>query len=167
MNYVERITTWLNDANAGQARRAYLGLPVNDEPLNVKTMSSVRLEQLEWRLGVRYFHVHHGDVECSVFLTDIKRGLISPRTTFPRVHDVWSPSYSVAECEACRRRVGVLCTCADNALTNGGPRALCELCFKQLYPSGVTPSSATVLKYSVWRDQDDLSVGHQKNDAPF
>lgn len=167
VNYVTRITTWLNDAKAGQARRAYLGLPVNDEPLNVKTMSSIQLEQLEWRLGVRYFHVHHGDVECSVFLTDIKRGVISPKTRFPLVHDVWSPSYSVAECEACRRRVGVLCTRADNALTNGGPRALCELCFKQLYPSGETPSPATVLKYSVWRDQDDLSVGHQKKDALF
>ncbi len=167
VNYVKNITTWLNDTNAGQVRRVYLGLPVNDEPLKVKTMSSIRLEQLEWRLGVRYVHVHHGDVECSVFLTDIKRGLISPKTTFPLVHDVWSPSYSVAECEACQRRVGVLCTCADNPLTNGGPRALCELCFKQLYPSGEMPSSATVLKYSVWRDQDDLSVGHQKTDAPF
>jgi hypothetical protein len=166
VNYSTTIMTWLNDTSAGVHRRAFLGLPVN-QPLEVKSMSSIRLEQLQWRLGVRYFHAHHGDVECSVFLTDMRQGKVSHKTTYPLVHDVWSPTYSMAECEACRRRVGVLCTSAGNKVTDGGPRALCEMCFKQLYPSGDAPSSTTVMKYSIWRDQEDLSVGHQKKDAPF
>lgn len=73
----------------------------------------------------------------------------------------------MVECEACQRRVGVLCASASNEMTDGGPRALCEPCHEQLYPSGGAESSTNVVKYSVWRDQVDLSVGHQKADIPF
>jgi len=160
VDYSAPILTWLDGATPCPPRRAFLGLPAN-ETLKVKPMSSVTLEQLQWRMGVRYFHSHHGDVECSVFLTDIRHGQVSPKAIYPIIHDVWSPSYSMAECEGCRNRVGVLCTASSNEMTDGGPRALCETCYKQLHPSGEAETCAKALKFSVWREQVDLSLGHQ------
>ena len=166
VDYSTSILEWLDDEDPSPPRRAYLGLREN-EPLHVKPMSSFILEELHWRMGMRYVHAHHGDVECSVFLTDIRYGLMSPNMSYPIVHDIWSSSYSMIECEACRTRVGVLCASSSNERTDGGPRAVCEMCYKQLYPSGDAQSSASILKYSVWRDQADLSLGLQEPGALF
>lgn len=166
VDYSSNIITWLGDGkNPGPPLRSFLGLPLK-EPLKVETMSSVRLEQLNWRLGIRYYHCHHGDVECSLFLTDIRHGPISSKTSYPIIHDVWSPSYSMTQCEACRHNVGVHCASSSNELTDGGPRALCEMCHEQLYPLG-NGTESNVVKYSVWRDQVDLSVGHQEPGVSF
>ena len=164
VDYATPIIKWLGDSSSHPLRRTFLGLPVN-EPLVFKPMSEARLEQLKWRTGVRYCHSHHGDVECSVFLTDIRRCYKTPYSSYPVIHDVWTPVYPFIECEACHHRVGVLSTSANNEVTDGGPRALCESCYLQLHPSNEQPSN--VQKYSIWRDQVDLSVENDSPDAPF
>ena len=166
VDYTSSILTWLDGTNPGPPRRSFLGLPLKGS-LKIQQMSSVRLDQLHWRLGVRYFHSLHGDVECSVFLTDIRQCRISSKMSFPIIYDVWTPPYSMVECEACRHRVGVLCASSSNNMTDGGPRALCKSCHQQLHPLSGTELSASVLKYSVWRDQVELSVGHQDPDTLF
>ena len=166
INYTSSIITWLDDAIPGPPRRSYLGLPLS-LPLKIQPMSSVCLEQLRWRLGVRYFHSHHGDVECSVFLTDLRQCQRTSLSSFPIIYDGWKSLHSMVECDACRHRVGVLTTSASHERTDGGPRALCQPCYQQLHPSTGAEETGEVQKYNVWRDQGELSVAHESPEALF
>ena len=165
VDYASSTIAWLDGAAPGPPRRSYLGLPLS-LPLKIQPMSSVRLEQLRWRLGVRYFHSHHGDVECSLFLTDLRQCQRTSLSSFPTIYDIWTPLYSMVECDACRHRVGVLTTSASHGRTDGGPRALCQPCYQQLHPLGAEVTGG-VQKYNIWRDQGELSVAHEGLEALF
>jgi hypothetical protein len=166
VDYTSNILARLDGMTPGPPRRGYVGLPL-EVPLKIQPMGSVRVEQLRWRLGVRYFHSHHGDVECSVFLTDIRQCRRTSLSSFPIIHDIWTPSYSLVECDACRRRVGVLTVSASHESTDGGPRVLCQPCYQQLHPTSGVEQSSSVQKYSVWRDQGELSVAHEVPETLF
>jgi hypothetical protein len=171
IDYVGPIQKWLDDANdesstpdQSSPRRVFLGLPAK-ESMTIEPMGSAQLDQISWRLGVRYYHCHHGDVESSVFLTDIRYGPRSTMTPYPILHDVWTESYSTTDCEACRRRPAVLVSSASNEATDGGPRALCKPCCEQLRLP--MDDKGVLEKYAIWRDQAELSVGHDVPDSSF
>jgi hypothetical protein len=166
VDYTSNILAWLDGMTPGPPRRGFLGLPLA-VPLEIQPMSSIRLEQLRWRLGLRYFHSHHGDVECSVLLTDLRQSQSTSVSSFPIIHDVWTPSYSFVECDACRHRVCLLAVSASHESTDGGPRTLCQPCYQQLYPSRGVQQSSGVQKVSVWRDQGELSVAHEVPETLF
>jgi hypothetical protein len=166
VDYTSNILAWLDGMTPSPPRRGFLGLPLQ-VPLKIQPMSSIRLEQLRWRLGVRYFHSHHGDVECSVFLTDVRQCQKPSLSSFPIIHDVWTPSYSLVECDACRHQVCVFTVSASHESTDGGPRALCRPCYQQLHPSSGVEQSSSVQKYSIWRDQGELSVAHEVPETLF
>lgn len=173
VDYVAPIVEWLAGIPATQdgtedkklSRRYYLGISPQG-PLNIKTMSEARLNQLSLSLGVRYHHVHHGDVECSVFVTDVRLAPERSTVSYPIVHDVWTPSYSMVDCEACQRLVSALVTPTGDAMTHGSPTALCQSCFRQLY-AATDHARPTTQPYNVFREQTDISTGHDSAKALF
>jgi len=155
VNYVSTIQQWLRAGkNAEKKRRAaHLGLPAsmldNDNSPLVKAMADVRLEDLSVRLGVRYIHVHHGDVECSVFVVDRRLGPRQPKVPYPLLHDIWTNDYPEPDCEACAESPAVIATSTLCELTDGGPRFLCEACARQLQLQSKCPNDIEL--YSVWK----------------
>jgi snRNA-activating protein complex (SNAPc), subunit 3 len=165
IDYTAPILQWLSSGNSDRERKRrclHLGLVPN---LNgsfvvptVKDMSHIRLDEISCRLGIRYVHVHNGDIECAMFLTD--RRLISSAVTstvqFPILHDLWSPSYTVPECDVCKTRAAAVATSTECGIANGH-RALCEACCRQLDLLAKAPDQ--IMPYNVWRGQADLSAG--------
>jgi hypothetical protein len=146
-DYVTPIRNWLSSlipdqpgdegmlgSEKGQ-RLARLGLSVEAVRggLKVATMSETRLEDVALRLGVRYVHVHHGSVECSVFCVDRRLVAIdSGPSRYPLLHDVWTLPYPTPACDGCQHRTPVFVTAPACAMTDGGPRSLCHSCAQQL-----------------------------------
>jgi len=160
VDYVGPILEWLKSGKRKvvEKRYKYLGLEnyLHDgNELLVKPMSGTRLEDVAMRLGFRYVHVHHGDVECSVFAVDRKLGRRSSYN-YPLVHDVWTISYYMPDCEGCERVPAVIATSTDCDVTDGH-RALCEACARELDLQKKAPDK--IEKYTIWREQGDLSLG--------
>ena len=89
--------------------------PQNILPLPICCMSEVPLETIVLGLGTRYVHVHHGDVECSIFAVDFacrRNDETTSPPSFPILHDIWQPNNCIStfECEACQRRIATLVT---------------------------------------------------------
>jgi hypothetical protein len=156
VDYVSPITQWIDGGGPpNPARRRFLGI-FSMEPLKVKRMSETRLDQIQFRLGTRYHHVHHGDVEIAVFCVDM-RLTSHANVPYPILHDIWCPSYPTPQCEACQQHPALFVTSTTCAITDGGPRALCDACCCQLKVTDEAPNS--ILLYSVWRNEQDLSSG--------
>jgi snRNA-activating protein complex (SNAPc), subunit 3 len=106
--------------------------------------------------------VHNGDVECAIFVTD-RRILLRDRVEqihqFPIIHDLWTPSYNIPECDVCQNRVAVIATSTECSITHGHV-ALCEPCSRQLRLQST--SRKHIERYSIWRGQADLSMGASK-----
>jgi snRNA-activating protein complex (SNAPc), subunit 3 len=164
VDYTTPIMKWLQSGTAREQKRRMEHLGIGPNLPNILSMADVRLYDLPTRLGVRYVHVHHGDVECAIFATD--RRLMSQRRVdqlqFPIIHDIWTPSYSIPECEICQNRVAVIATSTTCAVTNGH-RALCEACCRQLRLQ--ITSRDKIERYTVWRSQPDLSAGASNDTA--
>ena len=168
-DYTKPILQWLNGSDDNDddkstaihvARKHYLNL---EDELHVKPMENVLLSQLSVRLATRYVHVHHGDVECALFFSDMKHGA-QETTTYPIIHDVWKKRYATAFCDGCAQRPATLTTPSTSTLTDGGPRFLCKPCHQSLF--GKEDDSAMCLR--VWREQADLSPAHcHDTTAPF
>ena len=161
VDYTTPILQWMKTGNEREQKsrlRTHLGLTVFDSLPPVRSMADTRLEDISCRLGMRYVHVMHGDVECAVFATD--RRLMAKTAArdlhFPILHDVWTPSYNLPECDACQARPGSIATATDCAVT-GGHRILCQDCCRKLQ----LPSQARdqIQRFAVWRGQADLSAG--------
>jgi len=161
VDYIKPIHEWMKiGKREGQTRRlrTHLGLTNYETLPPIRSMKSTRLEDISCRLALRYVHVMHGDVECSVFATD--RRLLTKKAAanlqFPIIHDIWSPSHPLPECEACQSRPGCIVTATTCEIT-GGHRLLCEDCCRQLQ----LPSKARdqIKRYSEWRGQADISAG--------
>ena len=168
VDYVAPIKNWLDGSSVNPEfgmfpRRAYLGIqPMQD--IQTKPMSETRLDQITWRLGTRYVHVHHGDVENAIFLADIQYG---PKhlTTYPLIHDDWVPSYRAVFCDACgKNKTGAFATEGGNPRTDGSPRILCSICFDALFWD--QPNTSRV-KFGIWRNQLELSTGLEPPDVLF
>jgi hypothetical protein len=131
VDYVTPIQDWLllpGPKSQQESSRRALGLGIHrngGEKLPVRSMKETRLEEIEMRLGVRYLHVHHGNVECAIFLVDRQYSCTTVDTTtalsslssstatttntttsiasspFPLLHDVWTPTFATPDCEAC------------------------------------------------------------------
>ena len=161
VDYTTPILEWMNTGNQQEKNkrlRTHLGLTEFDTLPPVHSMAETRLQDIACRLGFRYVHVMHGDVECAVFCTD--RRLVSRTAAaslnFPIIHDIWSPSPTLPECGACQRRPGSIATATTCEIT-GGHRVLCEDCCRQLQ----LPHKARdqIKRYSEWKSQADLSMG--------
>lgn len=148
VDYVTPIRSWLSCNEKSASRLKYLGL--KGVSLSSRPMQGIALQDLEMRLGVRYVHVHHGDVECSIYLIDRK---ISPKqVTYPLIHDIWTPPFATSvDCEACRTRTATVVT---STLCEEGHRLLCKPCCRQL----CVPEEH-VEEFMVWKGQSDLSAG--------
>jgi hypothetical protein len=164
--YVDPIKTWLqsttsndngNDNSQPNKRARYLGLNL-DTVTNaaVKRMSDIRLDDLSLRLGLRYVHVHNGDVECSVFCVDRKLGPAA-RVPYPIVHDIWATH--LTDCDACQHCPAVIAT-STTCETTLGHVALCQSCCKQLRLC--TIEQEKIQLYSIWRNEGELSAGAGK-----
>lgn len=157
-DYVTPIKQWLaSGTKESQSSRAeFLGLTSFDSLESVH-MDKVRLDSISFRLGFRCVHVHHGDVECSIFATD--RRLINPppSVSFPIIHDVWAQPASQPDCEACTHAPATLATSTTCEITNGHTM-LCHSCARQLQ---IPPEQLE--KFAVWRFQPNLSTGASSN----
>jgi hypothetical protein len=169
VDYAGPIRKWIDGRGPpNPARRGYLGIAVSktnntktntNPPLQEKSMQETALSQVPFQLGIRYYHVCHGDVETAIMAVD-RRLLLAPSckvsssSMYPLIHDVWTPSYPTPTCDACRHYPAMYVTSASCDNTDGGPRALCESCCTQLR---LPPASVTL--HSIWRNQSDLSKG--------
>ena len=125
-------------------------------------MKQTKLNQVRFRLGIRYFHLCHGDVETAVMFVD--RRLIRrtnednvDNVSFPLVHDIWTANRTstVPPCDACYIRVAMYVTSTECKTTDGGPRPLCGDCCKELRL--LEKEADSVRLYPTWRNQADLS----------
>lgn len=161
VDYVTPIENWLRRGTRAEqrARATYLGIPtVADYWTNLpilKSMETTLLEDIELRLGVRYTHVHHGDVECLVFATDRRSFRSHPREElcYPLLHDIWTPSFTLPDCEVCDYHAATLVT-SNTCQATQGHCVLCCACCQEL-----NLSASDVEDYLVWRSQADLSTG--------
>jgi snRNA-activating protein complex (SNAPc), subunit 3 len=155
VDYVTPILKWLDTASSN-ARKSYLGIK-SDVTLQIKPMAKVKLEEVPFRLGVRYHHACHGDVECAIFVTDrhhdsnhqhrVARGnrhkwQIKP--VYPLVHDIWTASYASVDCEGCQKFPVSVAT-SNHCTIAQGHRLLCRECCQLLLGdcSGSRSSSRT------------------------
>ena len=165
------------------ARRGYLGLTMKDIP--VKSMKDTILGSIPMRLGMRYYHCCHGDVEISMYLTDKRVTMTNMPTAaltrtsnknvhdhkgyhhkYPLLHDVWTAAYPQPYCDACKYHAATYVTPADCEMTDGGARQLCQHCCKQLRlldddrddDIGNIKRPRKVMPFDVWRREADLST---------
>ena len=136
VDYATQIQQWLA---VSDTRKAVLRIPTS-QPLSKIPMSETKLKDIPWRLNIRYQHVHRGDVECSVFVTDLKHGSCittnssagkQQSLSFPLIHDYWPPGLPTSECEACQKLAVSVRTPTRCAISQGY-RALCFVCAKRL-----------------------------------
>lgn len=141
------------------------------KPFEIKEMHTVQLKDIPIRLGVRYFHAFNGDLQVSVFFSDVIYDDAAPTRTCKTVNvddtattsmqqdhpsnmattlDPWSFSVSnsnadASTCQGCSHCVAVV-ICLDDEMTDGSPTALCASCYHNLHYT-----SKGVLRYNNFR----------------
>jgi hypothetical protein len=186
VDYVTPIQNWLQCKGKKSHESRALGLGINPgKNLPVKSMKETRLDEIEMRMGVRYLHVHHGNVECAVFLVDRQYSCTAVDATaaaaaasstatttspFPLLHDVWTPTFATPDCEACstaaphsgRGRPAVMATATTCAITDGH-RALCLDCARQLaFSMNNNAAAATATATTTTQTTDTDTTGQSK-----
>ena len=144
VDYVTPIQEWLKtdiQDEGTKSRAKFLGI-AGSPPLPVLSMEDTKLADIPFRLGIRYLHSHHGDVEVSVLMVDRKHYYIDDGNVaesenhqsiqFPILHDIWGPSVRIPECEACKRLSAAKVTSSICPLTLGS-RILCIKCSHLLF----------------------------------
>ena len=112
-------------------------------------MSSIYLEQLPFRLGIRYVHITIDQMspskhislcnESALFVTDIQTHKVNKHATnlysrAPIIHDKWMPLKSTTFCLACNTAVATIVTMNDeltSTVSSGTP--MCTACFRDLH----------------------------------
>ena len=151
VDYAKPIIDWI-DAGSDKphpARRGYLGLS-SLEMLETKPMKDTRLSEIPMRLGYRYYHACHGDVETSFCVVDRRWTWKAPTTPYPIIHDIWTPSSNLPVCDACKTYTAAFITSATCPGSGCQRRTLCNACRQQL--------KVRVHLYSAWRDEANLST---------
>jgi hypothetical protein len=165
-DYTGPIIRWIDGGGLpNPTRRGYLGIATTKPFTNVKPMKEATLNHIPFRLGIRYYHVTHGDVECSFSITDSR--LVHPATVpYPIIHDIWTPSYPLTLCDACERFAATYVYhhrgSAAKDFQDGEPKALCDNCCGQLKLLEKEKSSLQL--YAVWKNKSELSVGMIRDD---
>jgi len=147
-------------------------------------MKDTLLGDIPMRLGIRYLHVFNGDVETSVFLSDISIRFKNENiqaNEYPLLHDIWTTSTSsrvhvTGECLGCHHSPAVVVTIEDE-FADGGPTPFCQECFRILHFDGKKSSNTNdgklrynnfkVVPMSVLENLRGLSVGHDFKEALF
>jgi len=161
MDYMMAITQWLDGGGIpNPTRRQYLGIATSNRFRQGIPMKDAVLDKIPFRLGVRYYHVMHGDVECSVMVTDKRLVPANPKTKYPIIHDIWTPNYPVPICEACDRFAAIYVyfhrgTAAAN-YQDGDPTAVCENCCQAL--KLLEKEKDALQLYHVWKNKSELST---------
>jgi hypothetical protein len=169
VDYATPILKWIDGGGPpNPTRRGHLGLSMKEIPIN--PMKDVVLGDLSLRLGIRYHHVCHGDVETAIMVTDkrlvpqasssAKKQKQLHHCHYPLLHDIWTSPYALPFCDACRNHTAMYVTAPDCEMTDGGPRQLCEHCCNLL---GLRKEQVQL--YSIWRNEADLSTSAKAEDV--
>lgn len=156
IDYTGPIIQWIDGRGPpNPARRQFLGITTM-ENFTVTPMNETILGKIPFRLGFRYYHVTHGDVECSFFATD-KRLTHHANIPYPIIHDIWTQPYTPQLCKACNRHPAVYAYKANASHCSKDKRtALCENCCTQLNLFEKEKDSLEL--YSTWKNRSELSV---------
>lgn len=133
IDYSKEIIEWLKATNG--PRFDALGISMRN--LRVKPMSESLLSNLSFRIGVRYVHLFHGNIQTNCFFTCV-RPLTSNEITgdvesYPLILDEWSLHNNLSQtCYACQHRTAT-CVCINDEFTNGDPTMLCSRCYFSLH----------------------------------
>ena len=145
VDYSGPILEWLKE----DSKRKSHVLGIDDgEDVSVQAMNDIRLEEIPMRLGIRYMHVHSGNVKSQIFLIDRRHGYPRQPTiarSYPIIHDLWASGWPAPDCEACRRRVSMFATSLACEVTDGH-KALCQVCADELQ----VPAEHRQ-RYDVWK----------------
>lgn len=165
-DYAKPIQDWL-DGGLGRpraSRRGAVGITTMNHPLHREPMGEIQLQDLPLRLGVRYYHVCHGDVETSFFLTDRRwTSTDTPSYNFPILHDIWTlgkSASSILKCEACVWHSAAWITKPGTAMTDGQSVPLCPRC--AITELEIPPDQRELV--STWWKEKDLSVSLGRKD---
>ena len=141
------------------ARRKHLHISASN---SLTSMSKVYLEQLPFRLGIRYVHLMIDPVsparytgiynESAVFVTDIQTHKLHERaaklhTRAPTIYDKWAPLNPTTFCLACKTAVATVVTMNDemtSTISNGTP--MCSSCFRDLHYKSTSESIEDMLR---------------------
>lgn len=186
VDYVTPIQRWLaagktrgnnnnsHDDSSITARCTVLGIHTPIDKLKVVPMAETRLEDIPFRLAVRYHHCCHGDVECSIFVSDMNHYQVPPNNannnplshlSYPLVHDIWTPTYPYTECEACQKFPVSVATSPHCAITQGH-RALCHGCSQQLFfQDAATTTTRAKAPLNTTHKVTSDDEGHNDGDA--
>lgn len=153
VDYVSSIRDWLDE---DASRKEYLGITSS---LEIKRMESTKLEEIQWSLNTRYVHIHHGDVESSLFLTDIRQTPKHLSLSYPIIHDIWAPSFPVALCEGCKKQAATLVTYPTCSATDGAAQ-ICKSCHDELFGG----ETSYTMDINAFKEQRDLiSAGNAQD----
>jgi hypothetical protein len=157
VDYTSTIQKWMDTAPSTfrQKLSIHLGLRLIDN-LPTAKMTDMRLDELTLRLGFRYAHIHHGDVETAVFLVDRKLTTLH-RIDYPILHDLWTSSFTIPDCEACQSRLATVVTSVTCSAADFAVRVICRSCSDQLQIRDL--ESSNINSYTKWRQQGDFSGG--------
>lgn len=153
IDYCERILDWLNGGKTAgnKVRLGYFGISTKDGICSHK-MKDVKLSQIPFQIGTRYYHCCHGNIETSIMLIDRQESQKAPQ--YPIIHDTWIPSQwkAVPLCEACQYQKVFYTIGGECEATDGGPKLLCEQCCHDLRILEREPSKVAV--FSSWLGPD-------------
>lgn len=132
IGYAQNLIDWIDGKGLnGQnpVRRGYLGIS-SLGPLGANPMKNMLLEDLPLRLGYRYYHICHGELETSFFLTDRRLSWKQSRIEYPILHDVWGVAGSgvLSFCDACNSFNTAYITSSRLIESDHTRRLLCEPC---------------------------------------
>jgi hypothetical protein len=122
-------------SNVLYPRDSFLGISLDQ--VTTKQMKDQPLKSLPLRLGVRYLHVFAGNLQTSVFVTNVRPVFDDewkksvPKEHFPVLLKPWSLSPN-HWCKACGRLQAVV-ICLDDELTDGSATPLCTSCHHSLH----------------------------------
>eukprot|EP00980_Cylindrotheca_fusiformis_P003782 scaffold834_cov123-Cylindrotheca_fusiformis.AAC.29 len=165
-DYTGPIIQWIDGGGPpNPARRGYLGISATKSFHDVKPMHETTLTQVPFRLGMRYYHATHGDVECSFSVTDV-RMVKRANVPYPIIHDIWTPTYPLTHCDACERFAATYVYhhrgTAAHGFQDGEPKALCDNCCDQL--KLLEKEKSALQLHTVWKNKSELSLGMIRND---
>jgi snRNA-activating protein complex (SNAPc), subunit 3 len=148
--YCESILNWMwggKSSTGNTARLGYFGISTSDG-ITIQDMKDVKLSQIPFQLGIRYYHCCHGNVETSIMLVDRQWTQIARK--YPIIHDIWLPSQRkvVPTCEACQTNKVFYVTGGQCQATDGGPKMICEKCCLDMKILEREPSQVAV--FSTW-----------------
>jgi hypothetical protein len=160
VDYTGPILRWIDGGGQpNPARRRYLGISSMEAfSTSATSMKDIILGDIPFRLGIRYYHVTHGDVEISFSCTD-KRLVHHSKMSYPIIHDIWTPPYPLPLCDCCDRFPAVYVY--KDTPQEDKRKGLCEHCCSQLQLFEKEKDSLEL--YTIFKNKSELSAGFLRN----